>query len=470
MGIMADLRRAFAPLPVPLEDHWRIRQTRLLEQRTHARTIADMDLGSSTVSDLLLRSQGLRTRPWQAASVKEALGTPAIFRAVTLITSTTSSLAVEAYRNGALLSDERTPSLVKRPDPFRIPRDFYRDTVYDYATRGEFWWWKAARDGDGNVLSLIRVPPWEMTVTPTDDRLRPTLKWFDREMRREDMVQGTFLLDESGYRGVGPLQLCGAAVSVAVEAQEWAANFYAEGGRPGTIVHTRGDLGDMSEEDMAALKAQFNESPNNTTKFVDEGIDKVEEHPVDVAGAQMLEARHENKGDAANMFGIPGALLEYGRPGSSLTYQNVGDLFTVFVKSCLVPLYLTPIEQHLSDLLPRSTTAHFNVEGFERADAKTRWEIYNLALTVLGQTEAAQLAREGEGLVAGDPEFRPIPFAPPQAIPTRLPITGRTSGQVRCDGKRLLRGLIKPCGKLLAESGPFIGTCPRCGKEHTAAA
>ena len=480
MGLIEDLRRGFSALTeepgAPMTEaqlttaaqadaYRRSREERVQARSLSLNSFPDLDTQ-------LLAVQGITNRPWHGASIREALGTPAIFRAVTLISSTTGSLAMEGYRNGIRLSDARTPKLIKRPDPFRIPRDFYRDTAYDLATRGEFWWWIAARDIDNSPLSLIRVPPWEVTVTPNDrDRLRPTIKWFDREMRREDMRHGTFLLDDTGYRGVGPLQLCGAAASVAVESQFWAANFYA-GGKPSYLIKARGSLSEDPEtarHEADTLRDQIMGRDPNTPMVVDDGIEDVKDFPVDPQGSQMLEARESNKGDAANMFGIPGALLEYGRPGSSLTYQNIAEVFTLFVKTCLAPLYLEPIEQHLSDLLPRSTVARFNVKGFERADVKTRWEVYQLAAAILGTDEAAALAREGEGLSPGDVEFVPIPFAPPQAIPTRLPIEHRT-GEVRCDGRRLLRGLIKPCGKLLAEAGPFIGTCPRCGKEHMAAA
>ena len=49
----------------------------------------------------------------------------------------------------------------------------------------------------------------------------------------------------------------------------------------------------------------------------------------------MLDARAHQDGEAARMFGIPGTLLEYNAPGSSLTYQNISEVFTLFVKSCL---------------------------------------------------------------------------------------------------------------------------------------
>lgn len=479
MGLFDRLGAALSPYqdpnPPPSAQHlsW-VERTRAIQENREIQTRAiDSFTSMPGLTEQLLAVQGLTARPWRYPSIREALGVPAIFRAVALIANSTGSLAMQAFRKGVLLDDDQSPQLIKRPDPFRIQRDFYRDTANDLATRGEFWWYIAARDGDGNALSLIRVPPWEVKVEPTDDRLRPRILWLNREMRREDMRQGTFMLDETGYRGVGPLQMCGAAVSVAVESQEWAANFFMEdGGHPSILIKSAMKLGPdpvTGVHEADTLRDQWMSKPHNTPRVIDPGIEDVKEVGVNQQGAAMLEARNYQNGDAARMFGIPGELLEFSAQGSSLTYQNVAEVFTRFVKTPLAPDYLEPIEQHMSDLLPRSTVARFNVAGFERASIKTRWEVYKLAVDVLGAEEAAAMARLGEGMTPGDIEYAPVPFSPPQAIPAALPVQMRAA-EVRCDGTRMLRGVLRPCNKLLAEAGPFFGRCPRCSKEHTAVA
>ena len=179
----------------------------------------------------------------------------------------------------------------------------------------------------------------------------------------------------------------------------------------------------------------------------------------------MLDARQANKGDAANMFGVPGVLLEYSAPGSSLTYQNVQEVFSLFVKSSLAPNYLEPIEQELSDLLPRSTVARFNVKGFERASPKARWETYQIMAAVLGPDEAARIASEQEGFAPGDVEFAPVPFAPPAAFPTRLPVA-RSGETFRCTGRKFVGGIRRPCNRIIPAGVAW--TCNRCGESYAA--
>jgi HK97 family phage portal protein len=405
-----------------------------------------------------------RARPWRLPSIQEALGVPAIQRAVTLISNTTGSLALIGYRFGQRM--EETPRLVVRPDPFAMPRDFYRDTAYCQATRGEFIWWIAARGGDDVASSLVVVPPSEVKIEANPwNRLLPSYTWGTIKSTRYSpanpsgqFVHVTYLREPMALRGLGPLQLAGAAASVSVEAQEWAANFYAAGGYPSIELHSEFDL-DTTE--AAALKAQWIDTPSNMPK-VTSGAITAKEIAANPQGAQMLEAREYQNGDAARMFGIPGSLLEYSTPGSSLTYQNLAEVWTSFVRGCLAPNYLEPIEQALTDLLPRSIVVRFFVDGLQRADVKTRFEVYKSGIE--SGVLTPEMAQEREGILPGDIENAPVPQSPPQAIPA--PLQQRSEG-VRCDGMRLLRGRLSTCGKLLAEAGPFVGTCSRCRKMYS---
>ena len=392
---------------------------------------------------------------FRSAGVTEALAVPAIFGAVSLIANTVGSLSLEAYRKGVLMAQEDAPRLIQRPNPFTTARVFFRDTAFHTGTRGEAWWYHAVLDPiDGSTMSLVVVPPWELTVTQNDDnRLRPEIRWNDRLIPNERMTHITYLPDRSGLRGVGPLQLCGAAVSVAVEAQQWAANFFS-GSVPSIVGTTEQD---MTGDELKAMDEQWNEKPPNMPRWLTNGL-TLSESPFDPAKAQLDQSRHANVGDVARMFNLPGALLEYQMGGSSLTYQNQQDIWADFLRRCLSPNYLEPMEQAMSDLLTRSTVARFNVKQLLRASPKERMEVHNLAIP-LGIYDADTAARE-EGYAPGNVDYAPVPFAPPQAVPTLLPPdralgAGRSAmEEVRC-GK---------CGRVNGEAaGAFRTVCKRCG-------
>lgn len=398
----------------------------------------------------LARRQYAAARPWRVASTLEALGVPGIFRAVTLISNTASMLALEAFRNGVRLEATDIPRIVQRPNPLTIPREFLRDTVYAMASRGEAWWWISKRDTDGSALSLYPVPPNEIVVEKNDrNRLQPVIRWAGEVIPNEDMRQIVMTREPGALRGQGPLQICGAAVSVGVEAQEWAANFFAGGGQPSAIIKSAVRL---TEQEAKDLKDQWMAGTSNTPKVVDDAIESVDPFGVDPAAAQLSQQRQFQNGEIARMFGIPGSLLDYNQPGAFLTYQNVEGEYTKFVRTCLQPNYLEPVEQALSDLLTRSTVARFNVDGLLRADIKTRFEVHKTAIDA--GVYDAEYAQRKEGIQPGDIENAPVPFALPQAIPTQLPVNrSRESSEIRCPNGHLLAELASP---------PYRFTCFRC--------
>lgn len=420
-----------------------------------------------------IRNTQAQARPWRLPSISEALGFPAILRAVTLISNTTGSLAIQGWRDEMPMAE--TPRIITRPDPFRTPQESYRDMAWAMATRGETILWIAARDYNDQPLTLIVVPLEEVTVEEnTRNRLFPIYTWGNVKSTRFSPANpsGAFVhityakLSPLDLRGVGPLQMCGAAISVSVEAQEWAANFYAEGGRGGTIIKTAQEI---NEIEAGKLKAQWIATPNNVPRVIDPLIEDVKEMDINPQGAQMMQARDYQNGDAARMFGIPGSLLDYSTPGSSLTYQNLEGEFGKFLRACLAPNYLAPIEQSLTDLLPRSVVARFYVDGLLRADIKTRFDVYASGITSGVMT--VDEARTKEGLAPGNIEVSATPAAAPQAIPASIPMQER-SAEIRCDGmtnkRRLGVSVLEPCHRLLSTTGSFVGTCPRCKKAYTA--
>ena len=396
--------------------------------------------------------------PWRMASVDDALSSPAIFAAVALATNTVATLSLEAYRNGVRLEGESTPRIVQRPDPFSTLRSFLQRTVFYHMTRGEFWWWIAKRDPlDNSPMSVIPVPPWEITVEENpSNRLRPFIRWGDTLMPNENMRHVMYLPGANG-RGIGPLQKCGAAISVAVESEQWAADFFS-GSIPSIIGSTTEDL---SADEMELLDAQWMEKPPNLPRWVTNGI-TMSESPFSPEKAQLRDVRDANVGDAARMFNIPGALLEYQMSGSSLTYRNDETIWTDFQRRCLSPHYLEPMEQEMSDLLTRSTVARFNLDQLLRASAKERAEIN--AINISSGVYDAQYAQRREGIIPGAVDFAPVPQALPQAIPSRLPndtggvidlTRGRSSMEdLRCPKCSWLAGRV---------SGPAEIKCRRCG-------
>ena len=87
-------------------------------------------------------------------------------------------------------------------------------------------------------LARMRADAWRGGVLDQSTRIvarNPDPERAVGRLATDDMRQITFMRDpRNPLRGWGPLQACGAAISVTVEAQEWAANFFA--GNPANTV------------------------------------------------------------------------------------------------------------------------------------------------------------------------------------------------------------------------------------------
>jgi phage portal protein BeeE len=366
------------------------------------------------LTEQMLEVQGMRlSNSWAPVSVRDALAVPAVFRACTLISNLLGTFTLEVFQNGGRMADP--PRITQRPDPFRTSRDFWRNVGWNLATRGEADLYIGARDSNGLALSVLSIPPAELVGEFKDprDELTNTIdwRWRDAPMRSSDIVQILFAQEPGSPRGLGPLQMCGAAVSVARESLEWSANYYGGGGIPSVLLSPRVPI---SGDEANAIRAAWMAGDPNTPKVAAE-VDAT----VLSASAQQAEisnARLQSANDVATMFGIAPELLEFGMvgAGSSLTYRNLADLGTDLVRFCLVPGYLEPCEQSLSDLLPRTMIARFNVDEIERADAETRYRIYESGIRSGVLTPAD--GQRAEGMVPGSPQYAPMP--PNVALPS----------------------------------------------------
>jgi HK97 family phage portal protein len=383
-----------------------------LPPRAERALLSDADVPGLT--EQLLAVQGVRsaTTPWLPPRPRDAYTNPTVFRAVSLLSTVAGSLSLEAFRNGSRM--EEPPTLIRRPDPFTSLREFVRDSVWSLAYWGETLWWSCAPRVDGLIQALQVTDPVEWSIAWDTSRKRRVYRWRNTEIDPRDVVHVTYLRALGEARGHGPLQKCGAALSVAQAADEWAARFFATGGAPSVVIEHPDELTGDEADDLKAIWAARN--PNEPA-VLSGGI-KATPYGINPEGAQLTESRTHSVGDVARMFGIPGHLMEYGAPGSSLTYQNIGAVGDELVRFTLAPGYLEPIEVALSDCLSRTTVARFNVEGLLRADIKSRFEVYQLGMAA-GMLTADE-ARRMEGLAPGGIETAPVPAnpAPLLEVPT----------------------------------------------------
>lgn len=123
----------------------------------------------------------------------------------------------------------------------------------------------------------------------------------------------------------------------------------------------------------------------------------------------------------ARILGIPAALLHVETSGATITYTNPAGALEELVKSTIVPLYLTPVEQAWSELVPPTMAVRFELGDLQRADIAGRFAIYQQGIASGIMT--AEEARAYEGWSTTNTEtghtFDPEPV--PQPVPVEVP-------------------------------------------------
>lgn len=157
----------------------RIRQ---LEERTLDPSASYPDIDAA----LFARQRGLTNGI--APTVREALGIPAVNRAVTMLATTAGSLDLNAYRAGERLIPD--PPLIARPTKGAPPGRFTRDSVFYMACYGEVIWLTTERYAeDGAPASVVPVPPTR--IRSDWDGTAHDWKTIGKDGKERDWIHGT---------------------------------------------------------------------------------------------------------------------------------------------------------------------------------------------------------------------------------------------------------------------------------------
>jgi HK97 family phage portal protein len=218
------------------------------------------------------------------------------------------------------------------------------------------------------------------------------------------MVRG---LSVDGLNGLSAVSQAARVIGLSDELVRHALAFFERGTeRPAGVLQVSPD---MSEDGKSRLReALRNEGRPHGVMIIDSDA-AFHELASRLDDAQFVEQRRLATQEVCRVFRIPSHMLNAGSGGDSLTYSTTEQLSLDFVKYSLMP-WLRRIELAVSndpDLCFEKTFVRFEVDGLLRSDAKTRAEVYHLALDPLQGWMTREEIRRLEDLP-------PEPGGPPQ--------------------------------------------------------
>jgi len=344
--------------------------------------------------ELLPAPEQLRRTAGQVVTTESALRLSTVWACVRLRAELLSTLLLGVYRNvGGRPVPAPTPKVLVAPGGDQVDIvDWLHMSQVSLDLRGNAFGLVVDRDGLGYPRQIELQNP---------DAVAP---WVDADGKRRYRVGGKVypaseVWHERAYvfpgrtLGLSPIAFAAVSMGVAIAAEQFGANWFADGAHPSAILTTTGDVKQGSAQ---IVKDRFLNAIRGKREPVVLGND-VKYQAIQVAPneSQFLDTQKWSVPQICRLFGVPPELVG-GEAGNSLTYANVEQRGLDFLTYGFGPT-LARRQTALTRLTPRPQYVRFNAGALLRTDLKARYDSYRLGLEAgfLGEDEVRALEERG---------------------------------------------------------------------------
>lgn len=229
------------------------------------------------------------------------------------------------------------------------------------------------RNEVGTIVELLPLDPSKVRVT----RDRGRLSWMVNGQRIDaEMLHLKGLMLPGSDVGLSPVEYARQSIGLGLAAVKFGTGYFEnEGNMPGVIEMP----GSAQSETLKGIANQWRqrrrEGGRGLPGVLQEGATW---KPTGVTNeqAQFLATRKFTAAEiAGQMFMVDPSELGIGIEGSSLTYANLEQRNTRFVRVTLLP-WIVRLEKALSDLLAQPRYVKFNINALMRGDLSSRYAAY----------------------------------------------------------------------------------------------
>lgn len=351
-----------------------------------------------------------------------SLQVSAVWACVRLLSETVASLPLNIYED---TKDGRKQAyrlplyrlLHDKPNRYMTSVTFRETMMLNLCLHGNAYA-ELERNARGDIIGLNPLPARQVKTTLLKDGSIVYVYTQDRDVAviaKQNMLH--IKLFGNGLIGLSPLSHAATAIGMALNAEEFGANFYRNGGRPGGVLTLDKILNPEQRTQIREHFKDLNEGNSNAHRLmILEGGMKYDQVQINPADMQMLETRRFQTEEIARFFGVPGFLIN-DTTKTTTWGSGIDQMMTGFYKLNLRP-YLTRWEQELKHALlsvaeQQKYSIEFNFEGLLRADSAGRAEFYSKA--VGGPVMTINEARKKENLppvMGGDELIAPLNMTP----------------------------------------------------------
>jgi len=338
----------------------------------------------------VVQGYGMESVAGEDVTPELALNVSAVYACITILAETLASLPLILYRRKER-GKERAIDHPLYSLMHDAPNPEHSSMVYREIGQGHLGGWgnhygQIIRNGRGGILEIWPMRPDRMTgVERVNGRRVYTYK-------RNGLTPTNYSADQilhvpafglDGLMGMSPIENARNAIGVAIAAEKYGGQVFANGARPSLVLEHPNMLGGGKEGAKERFIKEWNDNfggPDKAgkTALAEEGM-KVHEIGFPPEAAQFIETRRNQVIEISRWYHMPLSLL--GEHDKAASYASVEQFLLSFVVHTIRP-WAVRWEQELQRqlLTKEERTAgyyfEFLLDALLRGDTATRFEAY----------------------------------------------------------------------------------------------
>lgn len=402
----------------------------VLRRWLEARDFGPVPLRDPALAEFL--GIGRRTPAGVEVSETTAMRNTAVLRAVTLIADTVAGFPIKVFRDRASATSAKgeredvtanLPLFTGEAYPDMTWFEWKELMLVHLLLWGNAYALKIRNEAMTGVVRVLPIRPDCVQVRRVDPRTtqrNPSGKEFLLAGQEEWLTPAEIMhvpgLGYDGVKGMSVIEWGRNAIGTAIAAEDVAAKLFDSGLLNGGFIQAEREL---TEPEANTIKQRWREKVAGIVRSYEvqilaQGL-KYIPATIPPKEAQWLEARQFGIQEIARLYGVPAdSLMDNSATGNT----NVADRATSLQRFCLQH-WVDRLQGRMSaHLVPNGSFVELTTDAYLRSDAKTRAEVYALALDPEKGWMTRAEVRALENLATEDDEEE----APPAEEPAPPPL------------------------------------------------
>jgi len=351
--------------------------------------------------------------PW--VGPESAMYNDGVAACVRTLKQSIGMMSVDVVRKvgDARLPVENPPRVVTDPSGIHRQHSFVAQTVHARALHGNAYWQVVDVGPGARPLQLESLPSskcrWMDSSTLTvEGEVRDLWPLGDVVH-----IPNSAFLPDGCREALSPVVLAKEAIASGLAAQKFGSLFFGRGGQPSGVLSTDQTL---SKEQADDLRDRFESLHRERgTAVLSQGLsyNQVQVSPDD---SQFLELQRFVVEQVCRFLGVPPSMVYLAISGQNMTYANISQADTQYLKHSLQPL-MRDIEAAWSSLIDGPMHVRFNPSTLLRMDDMARHQLHALRLRSKTTTVNTVKALEDEAPFGDEFDAPGVPGASSDMAP-----------------------------------------------------